>query len=81
MTHHREEYARGRLIDAAEQFDSSREASDSASECDSIDDAELVYHGLAQLSRVDREVLTLFFLQDLSIDEVAEVPRDSARAP
>lgn len=73
MTHHREEYARDRLLDAAEQLEPIREASDSSSERDSIDDAELVYHGLAQLSRVDREVLTLFFLQDLSIDEVAEV--------
>ncbi|SIN81142.1 RNA polymerase sigma-70 factor, ECF subfamily [Singulisphaera sp. GP187] len=68
MSHHREEYARDRILDAAERVESTQEP-----ECDSVDDAELVYHGLAQLPRVDREVLTLFFLRDLSIDEVAEV--------
>ncbi|WP_406699841.1 sigma-70 family RNA polymerase sigma factor [Singulisphaera sp. Ch08] len=68
MSHHREEYARDRILDAVERLESTQE-----SEIDSFDDAEQVYHGLAQLPRVDREVLTLFFLQDLSIDEVAEV--------
>lgn len=68
MSHHREEYARDRILDAAERLASSKEV-----EPGSSDDAELVYHGLAQIPRVDREVLTLFFLQDLSIDEVAEV--------
>ena len=68
MSHHREEYARDRILDAAERVESTRD-----NEFDSFDDAELVYHALAQIPRVDREVLTLFFLQDLSIDEVAEV--------
>jgi RNA polymerase sigma factor (sigma-70 family) len=70
MSHHREEYARDRMLDAAERLESSREAD---LEFEAFDNAELVYHGLAQIPRVDREVLTLFFLQDLSIDEVAEV--------
>ena len=38
-----------------------------------IDDAEQVHYGLARLSLPHREVLTLFFLQDLSLDEVAAV--------
>jgi RNA polymerase sigma-70 factor (ECF subfamily) len=38
-----------------------------------FDDAEQVHHGLAQLSIVDREVLTLYFLDDLSVADVAQV--------
>lgn len=68
MSHHREEYARERLLDTAEPLDST-----SDDEHAPLEDAELVYHGLSQIPRVDREVLTLFFLQDLSIGEVAEV--------
>lgn len=68
MNHHREEYARERSLDETESVESPRE-----SDFEAFDDAELVYHGLARISRVDREVLTLFFLQDLSIDEVSEV--------
>lgn len=36
-------------------------------------DFELIHHGLSRLSLADRDVLTLFFLDDLSIDETAEV--------
>jgi RNA polymerase sigma factor (sigma-70 family) len=68
MSHHREEYAREQLLDAAERLESTRD-DDQAT----FVDAELVYHGLSQIPRVDREVLTLFFLRDLSIDQVAEV--------
>lgn len=35
--------------------------------------AEEVHFGLSRVSVVDREVLTLYFLQDLSIQEIAEV--------
>ena len=35
--------------------------------------AEEVHYGLARVSVVDREVLTLYFLDDLSIDEIATV--------
>jgi RNA polymerase sigma-70 factor (ECF subfamily) len=38
-----------------------------------FDDAEQIHYGLARLSLLHREVLTLFFLQDLSIDEIAGV--------
>lgn len=43
----------------------------------SFDNAEQVYYGLGRISLVHREVLTLFFLQDLSINEIAEVLRIS----
>lgn len=38
-----------------------------------FDDAERVHRGLAKLDLPQRELLTLFFLQDLSIDEIATV--------
>jgi len=36
-------------------------------------DAEQVHYGLGQISLPHRDVLTLFFLQDLSVEEIAEV--------
>lgn len=36
-----------------------------------LDDAEIVHKGLLKLSRPHREVLTLFFLEDLTVDEAA----------
>jgi RNA polymerase sigma-70 factor (ECF subfamily) len=39
----------------------------------SFDDAEQVHYGLGRLSLPHREVLTLFFLQDLSIEHISEV--------
>lgn len=38
-----------------------------------FEDAELVHNALAQLSPHQREVLTLYFLEDLSIDEISQV--------
>jgi RNA polymerase sigma-70 factor (ECF subfamily) len=48
-------------------------ATDDADENVTFDNAEQVHSGLAMLSLVHREILTLFFLQDLSIDETAEM--------
>jgi len=68
MSHHRAEYARERWLEPADPVELGRDDDHT-----SFDDAELVYHGLARIPPVDREVLTLFFLHDLSIDEVAQV--------
>jgi RNA polymerase sigma-70 factor (ECF subfamily) len=38
-----------------------------------FDDAEQVHHALDQLPMPQREALTLFFLRDLSLDEIAEL--------
>jgi len=40
-------------------------------DCD--DDAEVVHEGLGRLSPIYREVLTLFFPQDLSLEQIAQV--------
>jgi RNA polymerase sigma-70 factor (ECF subfamily) len=51
-----------------ELFDGTAEA-----EVDAFDNAELVHHALDQLPLAQRESLTLFFLQDLSLEEIAEL--------
>ncbi len=68
MSHYRGEYARERVVDTAEPRESAEEDGHVH-----LDDAEQVHYGLSRIPRADRELLTLFFLRDLSIDEVAEV--------
>lgn len=68
MSHHREEYARGHAPLPAEPREAPGEDVIAR-----FDDAEQVHAALARLPRGDREVLTLFFLRDLAIAEVAEV--------
>jgi len=38
-----------------------------------FDDAEQIHYGLSRLSLIHREILTLFFLQDLTLEEIAGV--------
>jgi RNA polymerase sigma-70 factor (ECF subfamily) len=40
---------------------------------DAFDNAEMVQHALDQLPLAQREALTLYFLQDLSIDEISQL--------
>jgi RNA polymerase sigma-70 factor, ECF subfamily len=51
------------------------DAADPADEWVEFEDAEQVHRGLLALSLPHREVLTLYFLQDLSVEEVAAVLR------
>lgn len=44
-----------------------------ADECLALENAEAVHHALDQLPLAQREALTLFFLHDLSLDEMADV--------
>ena len=37
-----------------------------------FDNAEQVHYGLSRISLQHRDILTLFFLQDLSLEEIAE---------
>ena len=39
----------------------------------SFDNAEQVHYGLDKISLPHRDILTLFFLQDLSLEEIAEI--------
>jgi RNA polymerase sigma-70 factor (ECF subfamily) len=41
--------------------------------CFHLEDADRVHYALGQISLPHREVLTLYFLQDLTIEEIANV--------
>jgi RNA polymerase sigma-70 factor (ECF subfamily) len=56
-----------------QQEDSGLETIPEPSESLSFEDAEQIHYGLAKISPPHREVLTLHFLDDLSIDDIAEV--------
>ena len=44
-----------------------------SAEAEAFDDAQAVHRALAELSVAHREVLTLYFLQDLSVEQIAQV--------
>ncbi len=70
MNHYREQYA-APTREAEPDLD--QIVDDEPSGADQFENAELVHFGLRQLGRAEREVLTLFFLQDLSLGEIAAV--------
>jgi RNA polymerase sigma-70 factor, ECF subfamily len=56
-----------------ESYTDELHAGTAEAEADAFDNAELVHHALDQLPLAQREALTLFFLQDLSLDEIAKL--------
>lgn len=69
MSHLRTKYSEAmRLDDAADPTDI-----EDAGELPAFEDAEQVHCGLSKLSIPHRDVLTLFFLQDLTLEQIAEV--------
>jgi len=67
LSHHRKFYARERALEAH------RKASVETSPRVGAEMADFVQHGLSLLSEGDREILTLFFLRDLTVNEAADV--------
>ncbi|HET6455427.1 MAG TPA: sigma-70 family RNA polymerase sigma factor [Armatimonadota bacterium] len=63
---------RGRYADKAVIEDEPGEIPDNGDSF-TFEDAEQVHYGLSRISLPHREVLTLYFLEDLSVDEIAEV--------
>ena len=79
MDHLRDRYTREQLL-APAKADQARD--DAAANEPAVEDdmgwyvaAEEVHYGLSKVSVVDREVLTLYVLDDLSVDDIAAVLR------
>ena len=70
MSHFRADYARREEL-ASDVI--AGEADDVPDEQLRQENAELVHFGLAQLGLPEREALTLYFLNDLTISEIAEL--------
>ncbi|MHC4618708.1 MAG: RNA polymerase sigma factor, partial [Planctomycetota bacterium] len=71
ISHLRAEYRKQALFDAG-----GTAADIEQDNCEfSLEDAEQVHYALGRISLPHREILTLFFLQDLSLEEIAGVLR------
>jgi len=70
IDHLRDSYTRRQLLATA---DVDLAADGAEDHCEKFDDAEQIHYALSQLDVVDREVLTLYFLDDLSVNDVAAV--------
>ena len=69
LSHLRSRYSEQALLNSHEDVSST-------GNCESdltFDDAEQVHYGLGKLSLQHRDVLTLFFLRDLTVQEIAQV--------
>jgi RNA polymerase sigma-70 factor (ECF subfamily) len=79
ISHLRAEYRERALFDSEETA-----ANIEQDNCEfSLEDAEQVHYGLARISLPHREILTLFFLQDLSLEEIAgvlSIPRGTVKS-
>ena len=83
MDHLRDRYTREQLLNPAGAADDRDRAGDDARAAEpAVEDdmgwyvaAEEVHYGLSKVSVVEREVLTLYFLNDLSIADIAAVLR------
>ena len=71
MNHYRGRFARNEAM-AADVLDSDEVADENDDRLE-LENAELVHFGLGRLELHDREILTLYFLDDLTIAEIAAV--------
>jgi len=69
MDHWRDKYSRRDLVHQNETISNV----DHESEMFRFEDAEQVHYGLNHISLPHREVLTLYFLEDFSVEEIAKV--------
>ena len=70
MSHFRERYA---ASESPAEVPLDQLVDDGPPETAQFESAELVHFGLSRIGWIEREVLTLFFLEDLSIAEIAHV--------
>jgi len=80
MNHFRSQYAR-RETQASDEI--ADETNDVPDEQLNLENAELVHFGLGRLGLPEREALTLYFLDDLSVGEIAallEIPEGTVKS-
>jgi RNA polymerase sigma-70 factor (ECF subfamily) len=70
MNHFRDEYARREEPEITADVESGDPQDDGQLP---FDNAELVHYGLGRIGPAEREVLTLYFLEDLSLGEIGDV--------
>ena len=74
IDHMRDSYTRRELLSKLQdQAANNAAGAETDDGIERFDDAEQIHYGLSRVSLVDREVLTLYFLDDLSVNDVAEV--------
>ena len=69
ISHLRKKYSQKELLKKEESNSNSKDYNTQYI----FDNAEQVHYGLGRISLSHRDVLTLFFLQDLSLEEIAEI--------
>lgn len=80
MSHLRGKYARRETLTSDVI---TNEIADDQDEQLILENAELVHFGLGRLGMAEREILTLYFLDDLTIDEIAallEIPAGTVKS-
>jgi RNA polymerase sigma factor (sigma-70 family) len=70
MSHYRERYV---SLEVADHGELGEQPADESPDIARFEDAEFIHFGLSRIGWVEREVLTLHFLDDLSIAEIATV--------
>jgi len=69
ISHLRSKYSKEALLDCTTDIADIKDDTENLS----FDNAEQVHYGLSKISLPHREVLTLFFLQDLTLKQIADV--------
>lgn len=62
-----------RVVDVHHDYVENHEECDPCDETELLEQAEFVHHALDQISPAHREVITLRFLEDLSLEEIAKI--------
>lgn len=69
ISHLRAKYANQAMLEESEKLGDAEDDNRNVA----FEDAEQVHYGLSRITLPHREILTLFFLQDLSVEEIASV--------